>query len=162
MAFVGLTDGPCDYWTTFLLGIMVCGVGMAVTVAPLTSVVMSSVPTYHAGMASGINNAVSCTAGVLAIAIVGSVALHVFAGAMEAHTANIHLSQELQIVIHSKANQLGQASVLAEVAPDNVNAVAMAIKLAFVDTFRTVMIICTGLAWLGAVMAALLVKNQTS
>ncbi len=162
MAFVGLTDGPCDYWTTFLPGITVFGIGMAVTVAPLTNVVMSSVPTQHAGMASGINNAVSRTASVLAIAIVGSVALHVFAGATEARTANIHLSKEVQIVLQSKANQLGQASILAEVAPENVKAVVMAIKLAFVDTFRVVMLVCTGLAWLSAIMGALLVENRGS
>ncbi|MCX7594456.1 MAG: hypothetical protein N2235_11960 [Fischerella sp.] len=48
--------------------------------------------------------------------------------------------------------------MLAKVLPENSDAVEMAIKLAFVDTFRLVMIICAGLAWLSAIMAALLVK----
>ncbi len=57
MAFVGLTDGPSDYWKTFLPGIIVFGLGMGITVAPLTTAVMGSVATQYAGTASGINNA---------------------------------------------------------------------------------------------------------
>jgi EmrB/QacA subfamily drug resistance transporter len=159
MAFVSLTDGPSDYWTTFLPGIIVFGVGMGVTVAPLTTAVMGSVVTHYAGTASGINNAVSRTAGVLAIAIVGSVALFAFAGAFEARTADIALSNEVRIALQSTAEQLGQVSLPAEVVLENVDAVKMAIKLAFVDTFRVVMIICAGLAWLSALMAALLVES---
>ncbi|WP_290882162.1 MFS transporter [Fischerella sp.] len=158
MACVGLTHGSCDYWKTFFPGIVVFGLGMAVTVAPLTSAVMGSVATHYAGTASGINNAVARTAGVLAIAIVGSVALCTFARALDVHTANIHLSNAVRLLLHSQASQLGQTSVLEEVLPENSDAVEMAIKLAFVDTFRLVMIICAGLAWLSAIMAALLVK----
>lgn len=96
MACVGVTDGPSDYWTTFFPGVVVFGIGMAVTVAPLTTTVMGSVATHHSGMASGINNAVSRTGGVLAMAIVGAIALFVFAGALEAHTAQINLSSEVR------------------------------------------------------------------
>lgn len=159
MAFVGLTDGPSDYWTTFLPGIIVFGLGMGITVAPLTTAVMGSVATHYAGTASGINNAVSRTAGVLAIAMVGSVALFAFAGAFVARTADIALSNEARVAIQSAAHQLGQVSLPKEVALENVDAVKTAIKLAFVDTFRVVMIICTGLAWLSAIMAALLVES---
>jgi MFS family permease len=161
MAFVGLTDGPSDYWTTFLPCIMVLGVGMGVTVAPLTTAVMGSVATHYAGTASGTNNAVSRTAGVLAIAIVGSVALFAFAGALEARTADIALSNAARIALQSVADHLGQASLLGEVAFENVDAVETAIKLAFVDTFRVVMIICAGLAWLSAIVAALLVESRS-
>ncbi|WP_017318225.1 MFS transporter [Mastigocladopsis repens] len=162
MSFVGLTHGSSEYWTTFFPGIMVFGLGMAITVAPLTTAVMGSVGTHYAGTASGINNAVSRTAGVLAIAIVGSVALCTFAGALQDHTANIHLTQTGRIFLQSQANQLGQTSLLTGVAPQNVAAVEKAIKLAFVDTFRVVMIICAGLAWVSALMAALLVESQDS
>lgn len=156
MAFVGLTHGASDYWTTFFPGILVFGLGMAITVAPLTTAVMSSVETQYAGTASGINNAVARTAGVLTIAIVGSVALSTFAGAVQEHTAGLHLSNTIRLLLQCQAKQLGQTSLLAGVAPE----VQTAVKLAFVDTFQLVMIICTGLAWLSAVMAALLVKNS--
>lgn len=96
IACVGLTDGPSDYWTTFFPGVVVFGIGMAVTVAPLTTAVMGSMATHDAGTASGINNAVSRTGGVLAMAIVGAIALFAFAGALEAHTAQINLSSEVR------------------------------------------------------------------
>lgn len=159
MAFIGLTDGPSDYWTTFFPGIIMLGIGMGVTVAPLTIGVMGSVATHYAGTASGINNAVSRLAGVLAIAIVGSLALFVFAGAVDVRTADIALSHEARLALQSEANKLGQISIIAEVASENIYAVETAIKLAFVDAFQIVMLICAGLAWLSSLVAALLLDR---
>ncbi|GAB1544473.1 MFS transporter [Scytonema sp. NUACC21] len=160
MAFVGLTHGASEYWTTFFPGILVFGLGMAITVAPLTNAVMGSVTAQYAGTASGINNAVSRTAGVLAIAIIGSIALSTFAGALQEHTAYIHLSKAARLLLQSQARQLGHISPIVGLAPENMDAVETAVKLALVDTFRLVMIICAGLAWLSAAMAALLVENS--
>ncbi|NJP08738.1 MAG: MFS transporter [Leptolyngbyaceae cyanobacterium RU_5_1] len=160
LAQVGLTHGPDDYWTTFFPGILVFGLGMAITVAPLTAAVMTSVPTGYTGTASGVNNAVARTAGVLAIAIIGSVALMVFAGDLATHTTHLNLSTDARNALQAEATQLGQAIDLTGIAPEQVSAVETAIKLAFVDTYQVVMLICAGLAWLSAVMAALLVDQQ--
>ena len=162
MAVVGLTDGPSDYFSTFFPGIVMLGLGMGVTVAPLTIGVMGSVTTDYAGTASGINNAVSRLAGVLAISVVGSLALFAFAGALDVRTQDIALSDEARSLMTASAGQLGQASLLTDVASENVYAVETAIKLAFVDTFRVVMLICAGLAWLSAIVAAFLVESRGS
>jgi EmrB/QacA subfamily drug resistance transporter len=82
LSFVGATRGPADYWTHFLPGVLVLGLGMSFTVAPLTTTVMNSVSDEHSGVASGINNAMTRIAGVFANAIFGALAVLLFSGAL--------------------------------------------------------------------------------
>ncbi len=67
------TNASADYLTQILPGILVFGLGIAATVAPLTATVLSSVPAGNSGLASGVNNAVARVAGLLAIAALGAV-----------------------------------------------------------------------------------------
>ncbi|HMD90711.1 MAG TPA: MFS transporter [Anaerolineaceae bacterium] len=160
MAFSGLTNGPSSYWYTFLPGIALFGIGMGLTVAPLTTAVMGAVPRDHSGIASGINNAVSRTAGVLAIAIIGSVALFSFTSSLKVRTATISLSDQARSALNVEAQKLAGASVPANVGAENIQSVGLSIKLAFVDTFKLVMIICAALAWVSAAAAAILVEPR--
>jgi len=162
MAFSGLSDGPSRYWVTFFPGIVLLGVGMGITVAPLTTAVMSSVASHLAGTASGINNSVSRVAGVLVIAVAGALALILFSHALQAHTASISLDSAARAALSAQASRLGGAAVPAEVAAASAGAVREAIRLAFVDTFRVVMLICAALAWVGAALAGLFVERRLS
>ncbi|MBB3156563.1 EmrB/QacA subfamily drug resistance transporter [Microbacterium proteolyticum] len=62
-----------DYWTQVLPGIVVFGLGLTVTVSPLTAAVLGAIETERSGIASAVNNAVSRVAGLLAIAAVSAV-----------------------------------------------------------------------------------------
>lgn len=65
---LALRIGPGTGWGTPLLAVSVFGLGLTLTVAPLTSAVLGAASPSHAGVASGVNNAVARTAGLLAVA----------------------------------------------------------------------------------------------
>ncbi len=156
-----MTGGPRDYWTTYLPGILVMGLGMGITVAPLSNTVMTSVSSSQAGTASGINNAVSRLAGVLATAILGAVALASFSGALDTRTAAIDMPPEARAVLLSQTGDLANTDPPDGLAPDVRDRVEMAIGGAFVDAFKLVFGIAAGLAWVSAVFAAVIIEPKT-
>jgi hypothetical protein len=160
MAWSGLTPGPARYWTTFFPGVVLLGVGMGITVAPLTTAVMGSVASQLSGTASGINNAVSRTAGVLAVAVVGALSLVLFARGLDAHAAGAGLSDGIRQALSLEAGKLGAATVPGGVASQDTAAVQSVIRQAFVDTFKIVMLVCAFLAWIGAALAGLFVERN--
>ncbi len=160
LGLVGLTDGPADYWRTFLPGVLGLGLGMGVTVAPLTTAVMGSVATSRSGTASGVNNAVARTAGLLAIAILGSVVLFSFSGGLAARADELNLSPDARQALQAQASKLGEAAVPPQVGPAQKAAVADAIRSSFADACRIVLLMCAALSWLSALMSALLIEPR--
>jgi MFS family permease len=159
LSLPGITSGPSTYWTTYFPGIIALGVGMGITVAPLTTAVMGSVSSHQAGIASGINNAVSRSAGVLAIAIFGAIALSTFSGALVSHTESLGLPDSAQQALRQESSKLGNTHVPEGLDADTQANVQQAIRQSFVDTYRLVDYVAAGLAWLSALVSALLVTN---
>ncbi len=160
LALPGLTDGPSQFWTTYFPGIVVLGIGMGITVAPLTTAVMGAAPQANSGTASGINNAVARTASVLALAIVGALAISVFTANLDGRAAALNLSAQNRSALHAQANNLGAAQVPSDLSGASASAVGQAIRLAFVDTFRLIAVIGLALGFISAIMAAILVENR--
>ena len=137
---------------------------MAVSVAPLTTTVMNSIAQSRAGIASGINNAVSRTAGLLAIAVLGIVMLQGFNRSLDARLPALNLPSSLQRSLDSQRTKLAGATVPDDAAPRMRAALDDAIGESFVVAFRRVMAIGAALAVASAVTAWLLIhpKRATS
>jgi len=148
-----------DYWRTFFPAIIVLGLGMAVTVAPLTTVVMNSVGRDRAGTASGINNAVARVAGVLAIAVLGIVMVYAFRVCLERKLLHISLPSETLEAIRNDEIKLGGLQVPGNLDPGHASAVQKAVWEAFIFGFRIVMLICAGLSLASAAVARSMIPN---
>ena len=127
-----------SYWKAFFPAVVVLGFGMAVTVAPLTTVVMSSVDQDHAGAASGINNAVARLAGVLAIAIFGIVMVNAFGFALKHELADLGLSSDVLHEIQSQEIKLAGLDLPPNLDAGTSAAIRTAINQAFVFGFRLI------------------------
>ena len=149
-----------DYWSTFFPGIAVLGLGMAVTVAPLTTTVMGAVKAERAGLASGINNTVSRAASLLSIAVFGIVAYHRFNHALGQRLNALGIPPGVQQLLANERKKLAAAAVPSSLPADVRSAVRAAIESSFVDAFRVIMLLSAGLAVGGAVCAWRLIRRE--
>jgi EmrB/QacA subfamily drug resistance transporter len=135
-----------SYWTTFFPAVVVLGIGMAISVAPLTTAVMGSVSSSEAGVASGVNNAVSRIGGLLAVALFGLVLSAGFNRALNRSLLKMHLSPSARLSVDRQRSQLAGAET-------NDRMVKRVIDEAFVCGYREVTWISVGLALLSALSA---------
>ena len=144
-----------SYWITYFPAVLMLGFGMTVSVAPLTTTVMSSVTQNRAGAASGINNAVSQTAALLAIAVSAPIFFACFSIAlpnqMKAAGVSPLVIQQLQ----------GQETLLGAIQTDDPKG-RLAIDRAFVDAFRLIALLAAAASASAGVTALVTIRNQTS
>jgi len=151
-----------SYWSTFFPAFVVLGLGMAVSVAPLTTVVMSSVDQDHAGAASGINNAVARIAGVLAIAILGLVMVGAFKHSLQHSLASLNLAPSVLRDIQSNTIKLAGLELPINVDADTSVAIRAAITKSFVFGFRLIMLACASLAVASSVVVMLMIRPSST
>ncbi|QHS56914.1 MFS transporter [Mucilaginibacter sp. 14171R-50] len=160
LSFVKQTAGPADYWTTFFPGILVLGLGMSFTVAPLTAAVMGSVSDRFSGAASGVNNALTRVANVFANAILGALAVLLFSGALQGSIKNLKLDDAQEQAVVKQAVNLGNAKAPSEFTGVEKSEINKAYTGSFITAYANVMRISAGLGFLGALMAVMFVKNN--
>ena len=151
-----------SYWTSFFPGICVLGVGMATCVPPLTTAVMSGAPREHAGAASGINNAVSRVAGLVAVAVLSILMLRTFEHRLDAGLGRLSISSSLRKEIQSESKRLAALPLPQNASSDDRTKAERAIKDSFVAGFRKVVIVAAGLTLLSALIAWTIIggKNE--
>jgi EmrB/QacA subfamily drug resistance transporter len=159
LSFIGQTKGPSEYWTSFFPGILVFGLGMSLTVAPLTTTVMRSVEDEFSGVASGINNAMTRISNVFANAIFGALAVLFFAGSLTSKLSALPLDKKTKQAAIAQAVNLGNAVIPTGVSGQDKPAVEAAYRAGFVDTYGRIMRLASALAFLGALMALLLIRD---
>ena len=142
-----------SYWKAFFPAIVVLGFGMAITVAPLTTIVMSSVSQDRVGTASGINNAVARVAGVLAIAVLGIVMVKAFGFRLDHSLAHFLLPPAVFQAIHVEEIKLAGLQLPAGLGHDMESAIKKSVAEAFVLGFRIVLLICAALSVASALVA---------
>lgn len=146
------------YWRTFFPAFVVLGLGLAVSVAPLTTVVMDAVGQNRSGTASGINNAVARVAGLLSIAVLGAGMTSAFAFQLNRSLARLAIPAPDLHQIQSNEIRLAALKIPERMDAQIAAAVEVSVKHAFIFGFRWVMLICAALAIASAGCAWRMIK----
>ncbi|WP_019142923.1 MFS transporter [Noviherbaspirillum massiliense] len=148
-----------SYWLTFFPAVLVLGLGMTISVAPLTTTVMNSVDNKMAGIASGVNNAVSRTAGLLAIAVLGIAMTQAFGSALGRHAEQSGVPPPILEQVLAEQYKLAAVEIPDEATEHDRQALGEAVSDSFVYGFRWVMLASALLA-LGAACTAWLMIDR--
>jgi EmrB/QacA subfamily drug resistance transporter len=155
-AVLGMVAGATAYWL-FLLPMVVLGIGMAITVAPLTTAVVNGVAERQIGIASGINNAVASIASLLFVAVLGTIALGAFGRSLDRHLTTVSATAEIRSVVATSRDALESPPIPTNMSTQDRDTTHRVIMGAYVDTIRLIMLIAAALTWCGAVAAAVAV-----
>jgi EmrB/QacA subfamily drug resistance transporter len=148
------------YWTTYFPAVLVLGLGMTISVAPLTTTVMNAVDRGSAGVASGVNNAVSRVAALLAIAVLGILMTRVFDRELDARLARIAAPAAAVAAVAQQRAKLGAIEVGDDLDAATRAALRGAVDAAFVSGFRRVMGAGAALALAAALAAWLTIDGR--
>jgi hypothetical protein len=159
LALFAASGATSSYWIAFLLPVVVVGLGMSITVAPLTTTVINAVPRKQAGVASGVNNAVASVATLFAIAIFGAVTLSSFNHALDHQLEDRSLSiDERQLIERAHGTFVIETSSIAGSEERRLQAEAM-MKGSLSHAIHLAMLLAAGLALAGATAAAITIRQ---
>jgi EmrB/QacA subfamily drug resistance transporter len=142
-----------SYWRAFFPAFVVLGFGLAISVAPLTTVVMGAVDPNRAGTASGINNAVARVAGLLSIAVLGVVLVNAYSFYLNRRLPGLAIPAGAMRDLRENEIKLAAQTVPTGIGPDTAAAIRVSIERAFVFGFRSIMVICAALSVTSAAFA---------
>jgi len=142
-----------SYWVSFFPATLILGLGMAISVAPLTTVVMNSISLDYAGAASGVNNAISRIAGLLAVAVLGIVMTTIF------NQQLIKGLKESSVSVTIQHEILNQRSRLADIKTNDEN-IHRVVQESFLIGYEAIVWIAVILALASSLSAAVLIVGR--
>jgi EmrB/QacA subfamily drug resistance transporter len=145
--------GNANYWTTYFPAVLLLGIGAVFFIAPLTTLVFDASDPALSGLASGINNAVARTAGLLAIALFGIIFSGVFANAFESRLERAGVTAPTRALARAQVARFAGGTVPPDVPAADRPMVAAAVKGGVLAGFRAVQYASAGVSFLAAVLA---------
>jgi EmrB/QacA subfamily drug resistance transporter len=145
--------GSGNYWTTYFPAVVMLGIGATFFIAPLTTTVFDSSDPELSGLASGINNAVARSAGLIAIALLGVLFFGVFAGGFDGRLGQAHISAQTRTLVDAERAKFAAGTVPPDVPSADRPAVAAAVKEGYLAGFRSVQYASALVAFLAAILA---------
>ncbi|MFZ0778056.1 MAG: MFS transporter [Xanthobacteraceae bacterium] len=159
IALLGVIVPHGAYWQ-FLVAITILGLGMVISVAPLTTAVIDAVPAHQTGVASGINNAVASVANLLAVAAFGAVAILILNRLLDGQLQSQALSAAVKNAIAAAHGQLVIEPSLEGLQGDDRAAAALILRRSLAESIRWVMVMAAVMALSGAAAAALIPRSN--
>jgi EmrB/QacA subfamily drug resistance transporter len=159
LALMTRIDQGGDYLGTVLPPLILFGLGLSMTVAPLTTTVLNSVEERHVGVASGINNAVARVAGLLAIAALGAVISAQFASALDDRVADRPLGAEAETAVADAKEQPLAGGVSSDVPATDGAELDEDVASSSESAFHLGMLIGAALMAVGGAIALASVRN---
>src|SRR4051794_22573957 len=158
LLWFAMLGADVNYLSDVLPGAIIFGLGLSLTVAPLTATVLGGVDEEHAGLASGINNAIARVAGLVAIAFVGAVVSAAFSSTLDSKLAGRALDARAQVAVSDSKDR-----ALAAEAPASLGRERPVIQAALTDAsedgFQNGMLVMVVLVVLGGVLSAVGIVN---
>ncbi|MEA2441055.1 MAG: hypothetical protein QOH76_2479 [Thermoleophilaceae bacterium] len=159
LALLMRLDARADYVTQLLPALLVFGLGLSMTVAPLTSTVLAAVEEKHAGVASGVNNAIARIAGLLAIAVLGAFVSSQFSSAVNDRLGSRPLSQPARAAVAQAKDRSLTTEPARRVPPPERPVVKDALEDASASAFRLGLGIGSVLVLAGGVVSLVGIQN---
>ena len=153
LARTGVTAGPVAYWETYFPALVLLGLAMGMTAAPLSTTIMNCADQTQLGLASGLNASLSRLSSVLGLAILGSIALPWFSHTLAAQVADLGLDAAALESLQQQSRRFADAAPPAGISPALAGKIQQAIQLAFVDAFHVVATVSAGAVMMSTLLA---------
>lgn len=159
MILLMLPGRNANYFTQYLPGLILFGLGMSLVIAPLTKSALA-VESKYSGAASGVNNAVARVAGLLAVALLGAIVVFIFESQLHQRMISLPITPSEKSQIMTQQTKLAGIEIPATFTDHSKHMTQTAIEDAFIYSFRWAIGMNAFFAFLSAVVSFLMIKKN--